>query len=180
MAGERRVRLVEGDTLWGLGERFGVPWEHIQAFNKLPDDVVYAGEELKLPPQRTKAWVVEPGDCAWEISVRFGLTLEELREVNAGIPEVLYPGDLLFVPADAVRGARQLWNLRAVKARLKGIAAHANAKFFDVFPYPQGPLSCSCSLPLSHPSDTTGMVRFWVMFLLANEMKEDSNASENA
>lgn len=147
MAGhERSVRLVEGDTLWGLGERFGVPWEHIQAFNKLPDDVVYAGEELKLPPPqpRTKAWVVEPGDCAWEISVRFGLTLEELRDVNAaGIPEVLYPGDVLFVPEDAVLRPRQLWNLRAVKARMKGIAAHANAKFFDVFPYPQGSFSCS-------------------------------------
>jgi len=135
---------VEGDTLWGLGERFNLPWEHIQSFNKLPDDIVYAGEELKLPSQRTKAFIVEPGDCAWEISVRFGLTLDELRDVNAGIPEVLYPGDVLFVPADAVLRPRQLWNLRAVKARLKGIAAHANAKFFDVFPYPQG----QCSLVL--------------------------------
>lgn len=137
MSGYRSVRLVEGDTLWGLGERFNLPWEHIQSFNKLPDDVVYAGEELKLPLQRTKAFIVEPGDCAWEISVRFGLTLDELRDVNAGIPEVLYPGDVLFVPADAVLRPRQLWNLHAVKARLKGIAAHANAKFFDVFPYPQ-------------------------------------------
>lgn len=98
---------------------------------------MYAGEELKLPPQRTKAWVVEPGDSAWEVSERFGLTLDELREVNAGIPEVLYPGDVLLVPEDAVLRPRQLWNLRAVQARLKGIAAHANAKFFDVFPYPQ-------------------------------------------
>lgn len=84
--------------------------------------------------------VVEPGDCAWEISARFGLSLEQLQDFNAGLtnPDLLYPGDVLLVPHDAVLRPRQLWNLRAVKARLKGIAAHANAKFFDVFPYPQG------------------------------------------
>ncbi|XP_024375858.1 uncharacterized protein [Physcomitrium patens] len=133
----RVLKVAQGDTLWGLGERHGVPWEHIQVFNKLRDHTVYAGEELKLPPQRTKAWVVESGDSAWEIAERFGLTLEEVQDVNGGIPEVLYPGDVLLVPEDAVLRPRQLISLRAVKARLKGIAVHANAKFFDVFPYPQ-------------------------------------------
>lgn len=146
--------MVEGDTLWELGERFNIPWEDLQAFNKIPDpDLLYVGEELKLP-KRTKAWVVEPGDCAWEISARFGLSLQQLQDFNAGLtnPDLLYPGDVLLVPHDAVLRPRQLWNLRAVKARLKGIAAHANAKFFDVFPYPQGqssPLAIDLSLPIS-------------------------------
>lgn len=147
----KTIRLTHGDTLWGLGERFNLNWQHIQAFNKLPDDVVYAGEDLKLPPQKAKAWVVEPGDCAWEISLRFGLSLEELQHVNAGIPEVLYPGDVLFVPEDAVLRPRGMWNLRAVKGRLKGIARDANAKFFDVFPYPRGENRALFLLPFNFP-----------------------------
>lgn len=151
------VRLEEGDTLWGLGERFHIPWDHIQAFNRLPDpDLVYAGDELKIPPKPKplKSWVVQPGDCAWEISVRFGLTLQQLRDANgsSGIPDVLYPGDVLLVPRDAVLRPRQLWNLRQVKARLKGIAAHANAKFFDVFPYPQGLSVPPCSPAIRIPN----------------------------
>lgn len=137
-----KVKVEEGDTLWGLGERLGVKWEDIQAANwmqrRQQGDLVYAGEELRLPPKRSKAFVVQDGDSAWEISERFGLTLDELRDVNGGIPDVLYPGDVLFVPEDAILRPRQMWNLRAAKAKLKGIAAHANAKFFDVFPYPQG------------------------------------------
>lgn len=140
-----RVVVCEGDTLWGLSEKFGVQWEHIQATNNLKDDVIYAGELLKVPKKPTKAWVVQPGDSAWEISERFGLTIEELRDLNKTIPDVLYPGDVLLVPEAACLRPRRVWNFKAVKARLNGLAADANAKFFDVFPYPQGISSVSYS-----------------------------------
>ncbi|BBN14129.1 hypothetical protein MPTK1_6g09090 [Marchantia polymorpha subsp. ruderalis] len=92
--------------------------------------------EFAKDAQRTKAWVVQPGDTAWEISERFGLTVEQLTRVNKVIPDVLYPGDVLLVPEDAVERPVG-WTFQAAKARIKGIAAHANAKFFDVFPPPK-------------------------------------------
>ncbi|KAG6541624.1 hypothetical protein Mapa_017017 [Marchantia paleacea] len=92
--------------------------------------------EVAKDAQRTKAWVVQPGDTAWEVSERFGLTVEQLTRVNKVIPDVLYPGDVLLVPEDAVERPVG-WTFQAARARIKGLAAHANAKFFDVFPPPK-------------------------------------------
>ncbi|CAK9190584.1 unnamed protein product [Sphagnum troendelagicum] len=136
--GEQFV-VEDSDTLWSVDCKHGIEWEQLQVANNLKDEVIYAGEALKLPRKRTKAWVVQPGDSAWDISEKFGITLEELRDVNDnGIPDVLYPGDVLQLPEEAVEQPRRIWrNFKAVKAHMKGLAVDANAKFFDVFPYPQ-------------------------------------------
>lgn len=143
----RAEQLVveDSDTLWSVDCKHGIEWEQLQIANNLKDEVIYAGEVLKVPRKRTKAWVVQPGDSAWDISEKFGITLEELRDVNDnGIPDVLYPGDVLQLPEEAVEQPRRIWrNFKAVKAHMKGLAADANAKFFDVFPYPQGMLFCA-------------------------------------
>eukprot|EP00271_Cylindrocystis_brebissonii_P013393 TRINITY_DN33185_c0_g1_i1.p1 TRINITY_DN33185_c0_g1~~TRINITY_DN33185_c0_g1_i1.p1 ORF type:complete len:355 (-),score=43.63 TRINITY_DN33185_c0_g1_i1:905-1969(-) len=156
----KEVVVREGDCLWTLGQKLNVDWTELQTLNHLKDDIIIAGEVLKVPQisriaaspsssdrprasryhaaskrlvwQKTKAVTVEPGDTAWDIAMRFGLTLEDLEEVNAEIPDIIYPGDVLFLPETAYKLHRAFRNLKTVKAKIKGVAPGAN--FFDVFP----------------------------------------------
>ncbi|KAJ7568195.1 hypothetical protein O6H91_01G022700 [Diphasiastrum complanatum] len=143
------VVVEDGDTLWTLSRKLGVEWQELQAANSLKDELIFAGEVLKLPPhphlknprgappswqRRTKPLVVQPGDTAWDISERYGISVEELQEVNSIVLDVLFPGDVLLVPEEAVERPRQIWAFKSVKPRIRGIAGFANANFFDVFP----------------------------------------------
>lgn len=100
------VEVGEGDSLWTIGQRWGVDWQQLKRANKLEDDVIMPGEVLRIPRgeggeggvrgwvqravkriagQRTKPVTVRDGDTAWDIAARFGITVTKLQVRCSGV-----------------------------------------------------------------------------------------------
>lgn len=145
LSGIIEVRVEWGDTLWDLSRRLGLDhWHGIQVANGLKDDLIFAGEVLKVPLPSTVSmtgcrwrrqhawpWVVQSGDTAWDISERFSIGLEDLESANSCLLDLLYPGDIMQVPEKDS-------TLKEVTARSK-VSGDSSSKpnFFDVFPAPK-------------------------------------------
>lgn len=78
----------QGDTLWNIGQRFGVSVENLILWNNLTDSgdiklgqllTIYPAELVELPKN---AYVVKAGDTLWSISQRFSLPVTRLVEEN--------------------------------------------------------------------------------------------------
>eukprot|EP01018_Ginkgo_biloba_P005448 Gb_21162 [translate_table: standard] len=136
------VRVEWGDTLWDLSRRLGLDhWHEIQSVNGLQDDLIFAGEVLKVPlpssvsmtgcrwrRRHTRPWVVQSGDTAWDISERFGISVNDLERANSCFLDLLYPGEIVQVPEKAL-------TLKEEEDRLKRSENCSNKpNFFDVFP----------------------------------------------
>ena len=46
---KNKIHIVEsGDTLGKIAKKYGVTVENLQNWNRLPDDTIYAGQELRV------------------------------------------------------------------------------------------------------------------------------------
>ena len=96
-----------GDTLSGIGRRFGISAALLARINQLSDPSrIYPGQVLKLflPLPATgggavRSYVVRPGDSLYRIARRFGVTVEGIVAANElSDPDLLYPGQVLRIP----------------------------------------------------------------------------------
>lgn len=113
----RTYMLDRGDTLRSVGERFGVTWQAIAAYNSIPNpNVVTAGAVIIIPPvdyvppttpptggpivvQPTRTYVVQRGDTLTQIAQRFSVTVQSIRALNSlRANDVLLIGDVLIIP----------------------------------------------------------------------------------
>ena len=117
-AGTRYV-VRPGDTLYLIGQRFGLSWQAIAAANPgINPWWLAVGQELVIPapgsqppgqppsgqpPQPPSAgtrYVVRPGDTLYLIGQRFGLSWQAIAAANPGIdPYWLQVGQQLVIPA---------------------------------------------------------------------------------
>lgn len=54
------ITVKKGDTLWDLGNQYGVPYQEIQAVNNLSSDLILIGQELTIPEGRSKTVTANP------------------------------------------------------------------------------------------------------------------------
>ncbi len=117
----RTYRVDIGDTLRSIGERFGVTWQQIAAYNNIPNpNVVEAGLLITIPPVGyviptptpvtpvpvvvphtpvAVRYVVQRGDTLSQIAQRFSVTLDSLRAYNnLAVGEAIFPNDALLIP----------------------------------------------------------------------------------
>lgn len=117
----RTYRVDIGDTLRSIGERFGVTWQQIAAYNNIPNpNYVEAGLLITIPPvgyviptpapvtptpvvvtQTPVAvrYIVQAGDTLNGIADRFSVTLESLRAYNnLAVGAAIFPNDALLIP----------------------------------------------------------------------------------
>ncbi|MCI0398300.1 MAG: LysM peptidoglycan-binding domain-containing protein [Chloroflexi bacterium] len=94
-----------GDTLFHIGQMFGISWVQIAEANGLINpNLIYVGQVLKIPtdapgptPQFTH--VVQPGDNLYRISLRYGVTWQAIAQANnIRPPFVIYVGQTLVIP----------------------------------------------------------------------------------
>lgn len=122
--------VVAGDTLIGIGVRFGVDWPLIAAANGLTEDsLLQIGQVIRVPGANTpapsaaevtqivarqedtaaiipagpyKSYFVQPGDTLSGIAARFGLSWRDLARANGlGEEAVLQVGVVLRIPLPA-------------------------------------------------------------------------------
>jgi LysM repeat protein len=103
--------VKEGDTLFDIGQRLGIPWKKIAEFNHLENpDLIHPNQKLKLPGTDYKSYVVKQGDTLTAISERLSrnvknpsdkakLTVDELVRINnIANKNLIHVGETIVYP----------------------------------------------------------------------------------
>ncbi len=85
-----------GDSLYLIGQAYGLTPEEIMAANNLTTTTIWPGQVL-LIPGRTR-YVVRAGDTLFRIAQAHGTTVAELMARNNLTSTTIYPGQELLLP----------------------------------------------------------------------------------
>ncbi len=103
-----RYVVQRGDTLWSLGERYGVDPGVILRFNGLSFSRLQVGQLLAIPVPGHAApasapspatYRVRAGDNLWRIAQRHGTSTQNLQRANGLSSTRIHPGQVLRIPA---------------------------------------------------------------------------------
>lgn len=95
-----QIHVVQpGQSLYGIGQTYGIPYEEIAKANELEDPSRLAvGQALVIPIVGSYHWV-QSGQSLYTISQLYGMTVDELARINGISPNsVLYVGQRLYIP----------------------------------------------------------------------------------
>jgi LysM repeat protein len=109
---QQQYTVHKGDTLWLIGQRFGLSVEDLKRMNSLSGDLIHVGQKLALDDRSAVIQqneqqsnvsytyhAVERGENAWSISNRYGVPVCELLQTNHLTEQhSLQVGDILKVP----------------------------------------------------------------------------------
>lgn len=91
--------VQSGDTLWGIGQKYGVDYQTIASYNSIVNpSLIYRGQAIKIPVEKT-VYTVQSGDTLWGIGQKYGVNYEKIADYN-GIenPYLIYPGQQIIIP----------------------------------------------------------------------------------
>ncbi|UQZ33067.1 hypothetical protein C2I18_05540 [Paenibacillus sp. PK3_47] len=107
-----RIHIVkQGDSLYALSQKYGVPLQKIVEANPQISnpDALTVGEKVKIPaapvavPDNNELYykhTVKQGDTLWKLSKAWGITLKELIDANPQLknPNALLTGEVVNIP----------------------------------------------------------------------------------
>ncbi|XP_055344395.1 muramidase-2-like [Paramacrobiotus metropolitanus] len=121
--GGEKIHVVQpGDTLYVIGQKYGVNFLQIAADNQIADpNVIFPGMKLRIgggqaaqgsapvaggnggrgpaPSAGGRQYTVRPGDSLWEIGQKHGVDYHQIAEVNKiADPTKIFPGQVLNIP----------------------------------------------------------------------------------
>ncbi len=91
-----------GDTLFTIGQRFGVSWTAIQQANNLKSTAIYPGQVLQIPAGNTRVHTVKAGESLYTIGRQYGVTPSQIQQANGLVTTVIQPGQKLVIPGGGV------------------------------------------------------------------------------
>ncbi|MHB0868185.1 MAG: peptidoglycan DD-metalloendopeptidase family protein [Chloroflexota bacterium] len=99
-----KYRVVSGDTVSEIAERFGVASEAVLWSNGLSNpEGLQIGDELLIPPVPGLIHTVSSGDNLHNLAQAYGVTPESIAEYNqVADPNALQVGDQLVVPGGKI------------------------------------------------------------------------------
>ena len=98
-----RVHIVKsGDTLYGLGRKYGISYKAIKSFNKLRSNRLSLRQKLVIPfvgayENITKDYYVKRGDTLSEIAKRHNIKVSKLMDDNNLKNYIIKKGDKLVI-----------------------------------------------------------------------------------
>ncbi|MFT9495174.1 LysM peptidoglycan-binding domain-containing protein [Anaerosolibacter sp.] len=92
-----------GDTLWSIGQRFGVDYLEIARINNIDQPYpLTVGQRIQIPALG-EVYIVKAGDSLWSIAQRFNTSINNLIAWNnLAYPYSLFLGQRLFVRVQRV------------------------------------------------------------------------------
>lgn len=122
----QQYRVVQGDTLYGIANKFGMTVDNLKSLNGLVSNNLYIGQVLNVrgsgtvstpapttpPPTNTppptytpppassgssQQYRVVPGDTLYGIAKKFGMSVDEVKSANGLTSNNLSVGQILFV-----------------------------------------------------------------------------------
>lgn len=98
-----------GDSLYIIGNKYGVSAWQLQQANGLANTTIYVGQNLVIPTTAggQGVYTVVKGDSLYTIATKHGVSHQELMRLNNLSNSIIYPGQQLRIPVAATtdRGA---------------------------------------------------------------------------
>jgi LysM repeat protein len=101
--------VQQGETLFSIGERYGIPWLDIARANEIGSPYwIVVGEKLTIPqegeavpaaPAEERTHIVQQGENLFRIGLKYGMAWQDIARAN-GIsdPTQVYVGQKLVIP----------------------------------------------------------------------------------
>jgi LysM repeat protein len=91
-------KVVSGDTLWKLSQRFGTSINSIKSLNNLTSDTIYVNQDLLVPStNNATTHKVVSGDTLYKIAKTYGTSIDNLKNINNLSSDMIYVGQTLKV-----------------------------------------------------------------------------------
>lgn len=98
-AGEELLYTVKpGDTLYGIGKKYGLDYHLIIKENDLRSVIIKVGLKLRVPVVKHNVHTVRQGENLYRLSRRYGTNLAVIRKVNDLKDTHIFPGMRLIIP----------------------------------------------------------------------------------
>lgn len=95
--------VIVDDTLSAIAAKYQVDVDTILSANPDAGEVIHAGDQLIVLPQRGQLHVVETGDTFWGLSSQYGVAVDVIMKANSKPDERLVADEKIFVPGGRPR-----------------------------------------------------------------------------
>lgn len=94
--------VVSGDTLSEIADRYDTTYQELAKINNISNpNLIYPGQQIKIPKNDEKIYTVQKGDNLYDIASKFGTTWQTIYEKNKDVigndPNLIYPGQQLKI-----------------------------------------------------------------------------------
>jgi N-acetylmuramoyl-L-alanine amidase len=97
----RTHKVIRGDNLSDLGNRYSVSISDLKEMNNLDSNLLFVGDTLKIPTLSGRSFRehrIVRGDTLSDLGVRYGVSVMGLKDFNGLRTEKVYVGDIIRIP----------------------------------------------------------------------------------
>lgn len=93
-------RVIKGDSLYRIAQKYGVLIEDIIDYNQLNNSVIYLNQQLFIPITNNNLnnYIIKKGDTLYNIAKRYNINAKELMNYNNLTSNLLNIGQELLIP----------------------------------------------------------------------------------